>query len=442
MMNQRTSVQGVMWAAAAALGAALVGCSGGAAPASAQGGGETKDPSQGLSYYRDVKPIVDQKCVGCHSGDGIAPFGLTSFAEVSAMKDAIGPAVSSGIMPPWPPAKDCVEYTDDRSLSDAQVAMLKDWIAAGAPEGDPSDAPPEVKAQGGLSRVDLTLELPEAFTPTISPDEYRCFVVDWPAQDTTYVTGLGVTPGTPAIVHHVIAFLATPDRVADYQALDAADPGPGYSCFGGPGAGALSWLGGWAPGAAGADFPAGTGIEVPPGSKVIMQVHYNTASAPPSADQTKLLLKTDATVDKKAAVLPWANPTWVFGGDMIIPAHTEDATHRWAYDPTPFLSKITGGVLADNQPFTLYSASLHMHTRGTRAVTAINRASSGAECLLDIERWDFHWQGAYGLVQPKEVKPGDQISIECHWNNPGAVDLNWGEGTGDEMCLSSYYVTQ
>jgi len=42
------------------------------------------------------------------------------------------------------------------------------------------------------------------------------------------------------------------------------------------------------------------------------------------------------------------------------------------------------------------------------------------------------------------VNPGDSIRVECHWNNsaPGAVDVNWGEGTGDEMCLGLFYMTQ
>lgn len=450
-MKQQLVLRSSMLVGIAALGLALAGCSGGDAPGATQGGDQggdqggnvvTKPTPQSATYYRDVKSIVDEKCVKCHTAGGIAPFSLSTFADVSRVKDAIGPAISVGIMPPWPPSKDCGQYADDRSLSEAQIATINAWIGADGPEGDPSEAPPPVELKSGLSRVDLTLALAEAYTPKLSPDEYRCFLVDWPAQETTYVTGFGVTPGTPAIVHHVIAFLATPDKVATYKALDDAEAGPGYTCFGGPGGGNLAWIGGWAPGSLGADFPAGTGIEVAPGSKVVVQIHYNTLTSPPSADLTKIALKTDASVEKKAAVLPWANPAWVTAKAMNIPAHSTDTEHSWAFDPTPFLSKITKDVLADNKPFTIYSAGLHMHTRGTSAVTSITRAGGAKECLLDIERWNFHWQGAYSLMQPKQVNPGDQISLECHWANTDAMDVNWGEGTGDEMCLGTYYVTQ
>jgi hypothetical protein len=62
---------------------------------------------------------------------------------------------------------------------------------------------------------------------------------------------------------------------------------------------------------------------------------------------------------------------------------------------------------------------------------------------LDIPRWDFNWQNSYRLREPRVVRPGDQLAIECHWNNsaPGAVDTNWGEGTSDEMCLGVLYMT-
>src|SRR4029079_3737609 len=126
-----------------------------------------------------------------------------------------------------------------------------------------------------------------------------------------------------------------------------------------------SWLGAWAPGSVGSDMPPGTGLEVPAGSKVIIQVHYNTSTAKPSPDQSSVLFKTDKTVEKKAIVMPWTNPDWLGTQSMDIPAHMMDATHSFIFDPTPYMTYISGGVIANNTPFTLYSAGLHMHTRGT-----------------------------------------------------------------------------
>ncbi|MEO5728435.1 MAG: monooxygenase, partial [Byssovorax sp.] len=357
-----------LWVALAALGVALAGCSGGDTTAATGA-----EPAKGPTYYRDAKAIIDAKCAGCHNDGGIAPFALTSYAEVSAHKAEIASAVTRGTMPPWPPEKSCGEYTDDRSLSEEQSAALTGWVSAGALEGHPSEAPTAQKPARGLSRVDLTLEMPVAYTPVTAPDDYRCFMVDWPGDKTTYVTGFGVEPGTAAIVHHVIAYLIPPADVAEYQKLDDAEPGPGYTCFGGSGGTNAGWIGGWAPGALGNDFPAGTGIEVTPGSRVVLQIHYNTSTTAASADRSKVVLKIDPTVEKKAFVMPWANPSWIKEKTMVIPAHTADATASWAFDPSPFMGAISKGVLANSQPYTIYSAGLHMHTRGTSAVTRIER---------------------------------------------------------------------
>lgn len=428
------------------LGFVLAGCSGGSGDTTQGGGGSGAGaPSNGPTYHRDVKPIVDAKCANCHVEGGIAPFALTTYAEASPMRGAMKAAVMAGTMPPWPPAKGCADYADDRSLTEDEKKMIADWADTGAAEGDPKDAPAKTgEAGSALSRIDRTLTMPVAYTPQSSPDDYRCFLVDWPETTTKFVTGVGVKPDNAAIVHHVIAFLATPENVASFQGLDDAEDGPGWTCFGGPGgdAGGSGWVGAWAPGSIGADFPAGTGIEIPPGSKIVIQVHYNTGAAKAAPDQSSVLVKIDDTVEKKAVLMPWANIEWVLAHKMDIPAHAMDATHSYEADPTPFMNYIAEGIIAPNTPFTLYSASLHMHTRGTKAITKIARKDGAEECLLDIPKWNFHWQGSYGFTQPKTFNPGDRLSLECHWNNPSAVASNWGEGTGDEMCLGVYYATQ
>lgn len=433
--------------AASSAALALAACSGAetGGTGAASGGTGGSAPQSGPTYHRDIAPLLDVKCNGCHVEGGIAPFALGTYAEASAQKGAIKGAVQARIMPPWMAAPGCADYEGDRSLSDDQIKTISDWVDAGAPEGDPQATPVTVADTAlTLSRVDRTLEMPVAYTPQIVPDDYRCFLVDWPDTETMYVTGVGVQPDNASIVHHVIAFLAKPDEVADYQALDDAEPGAGWTCFGGPGgkSSGVGWVGAWAPGALGADYPPGTGIEIPPGSKIILQVHYNTSTAPPAPDQSSVVLKVDPTVEKKAIVMPWANISWVTQATMDIPAHTTDAVQSYSADPTPFMGILSGGAIQPNMPFTLYSAGLHMHTRGTKAVTRIARQGGGDECLLDIEQWNFHWQGSYNFQAPKTFNPGDKLSLECHWDNPGATDLNWGEGTGDEMCLGIFYAAQ
>jgi hypothetical protein len=397
------------------------------------------------TWHREISPLVQEKCGGCHLEGGIAPFPLQSYAEVFELRHAVKAAVKARIMPPWLPGPGCADYQHDRSLSDAQIELLSRWVDEGGAEGDPADAPAASgPPQDGLSRVDLELAIPEAFSPTQSPDEYRCFILDWPETEVRYVTGFRGNPGRASIVHHIIAFLAGPEEAAAFQELDDAEPGPGYACYGGPGRGRQGWLGSWVPGSSGVDYPAGTGIQVLPGSKVILQVHYNLSSANAAPDRTSISMSLASTVQKLAIIQPWANPAWVQEGGMPIPAGQRDVRHRFAFDLVPVLSRITNGVFRDNEPITVYGSALHMHTLGTWGRMEIERRSGATECVLDIPRWNFHWQSSFLLAQPKEMKSGDRLAIECHWDNslPGAKDVTWGEGTSDEMCLGTFYMTQ
>lgn len=424
----------------------VVGVAAGLALGACGGDDGGDGPPTEVTYYQDLKPVIDAKCVGCHNPDGIAPFSLTTFDEVSEVAGVALLNVEQKKMPPWPPNPDCNDYLGDRSMSDEQIALFRAWVDGGTKPGDAADpAPPLELEQVALSRVDLSLQMPVAYTPVATadnPDDYRCFVIPWTEAESTYVTGFRAVPGNPKVVHHVIAFYASPSQVAEYQALDAAAEGPGYQCFGGSGGSSRAWLGAWAPGTLGSDMPAGTGLQVEPGSAVILQVHYNVMTAGAEPDLTKIELKLDATVAKQARIQPWANPNWIGSQLMHIPANQADVMHAFEFDATA----VTGGA------FDVYSAGLHMHTLGTRATASIVRAGGASECLLQIDDWNFHWQGNYGLRQPVRFNPGDKLRVECHFDNSPTnqplvggqprvpADVYWGEGTGDEMCLGIFYL--
>jgi hypothetical protein len=185
-------------------------------------------------------------------------------------------------------------------------------------------------------------------------------------------------------------------------------------------------------------------MPVQPGSVVILQVHYNTLYAATQGsvapDQTSIELKFADQVDKIARIMPWANPLWLLADTMQIPANEADVVHSFAYDAT-----LAPGVSSDT--LEVYASSLHMHLLGTNGRLSIERSDGTSDCLLQIDAWDFHWQEAYSLRAPTIFQRGDQLRLECHWDNSAAnqpvvsgqprpsQDVSWGEGSTDEMCL-------
>lgn len=439
----------VAWVALAVVGLGVGACTGGGG----EGDGQPSEPA--VTWHRDIKPIVERSCIGCHVDGGIGPFSLEEYATAAQFADRIADQVSTRTMPPWLAAPGCAEYDHDPSLPESEIDTIVQWVDLGAPEGTPVEGeagPDDAEHEEGLSRVDLSIGMEEDYVQQVEPDDYRCFLIDWPEDTTKFVTGFRANPGNPTVVHHVIAFLVGPDAVADYEAFDDAEPGPGYTCFGGPagpggqtgGDGSVGWIGGWAPGSLGGDFPAGTGMRIEPGSKIALQVHYNAQTAGIGPDHTSIDLRLEDSVEKEAFTLPWANPGWLGGNGMSIPAGEADVMHSFAFDPTAFI----GG-----SGFVIYSAALHMHLLGESGTLKIERADGTDECMLEVPEWNFHWQLAYGFSEPKVFNPGDRLSIECHWDNTAANqpevngepqeprDVAWGEGSHDEMCLGVFYVT-
>jgi hypothetical protein len=392
-------------------------------------------------YWHDAKPILDAKCATCHTEGGIGPFRLLSYADLRPLA-AIRAAIASRAMPPWPPGECCQEYGHPRSLSPSELDTLLRWIDAGAPEGDPRGAPPSTPPPvPRLSRVDVTLKMPEAYDLVAREEtsELRCFVVEgWPFTDEKWITGVDVRPGNRSLVHHVIVQTVPQDQVAGLKARERRDGRPGFDCRELQGQSHVNGhVGGWTPGAAPQESPDGAiGVRFPARSQILLQIHYDVRNGVGAPDQTEMDFQVADRVRHQGKGLAVANPLWLAGGGLAIGAGDRDAVHTFAYDPTTIITR--------GHSFFVHTVALHMHHLGSRGRVAVKRADGGWECLLDIGTWNYHWSSYYELARPVEIRPGDQLYVECHWDNsaehqapvrgvkPPPRDLDWG--TAQEMC--------
>jgi Copper type II ascorbate-dependent monooxygenase, C-terminal domain len=406
------------------------------------GSGVTPEPSVALT---------DTRCANCHRKGDIGPFSLTNYEEVRAVASILPASIESGSMPPWSPSADCNDYAANRSLSGEERKTLLDWLATGAPEGDPALAPPAPALNE--FKTDMLVSMPATYKPTVAPDEYRCFVLPWDQTGDAFITGYEVRPGNRAMVHHVTIGAVAAGDIAALTELENADPAPGYSCFGGLGVRANSF-GGWAPGAPASVYPQGTGVRVAPGSRIVLQMHYATGAASALGDQTSVAFRIATSVERPLGIIAVTNPGWTRNMPrMLIPAGNPEVKHSATVDFNTVAPRVAQTLeIPAGSPMLVHEVGLHMHTRGTRAQINVIRPDGQTKCALAINAWDFNWQGRYRLQTPLEIGTGDRFEIQCTWDNSAAkqpyvngrvtepVDLSWGEGTGDEMCLGSFVV--
>src|ERR1700739_161702 len=95
------------------------------------------------TYHRDVVPILQKNCQECHRPGQVAPFSLLDYARARKRADDIAAVTEQRTMPPWHASTtEGGPFRGARVLTDRERKVLADWAEAGAPEGDPKDAPP------------------------------------------------------------------------------------------------------------------------------------------------------------------------------------------------------------------------------------------------------------------------------------------------------------
>lgn len=389
--------------------------------------------AQAPTWSSDIARIVYSNCTPCHRTGEIAPFTLESYNDVVSFSGSVKRAVNKREMPPWPPAKGHGSFLGDRSLSDADIAKITAWVDAGTPLGNLENAPrkPEFPSGSQLGVPDLVLEMAETWTVQgNSKDVYRFFVLPTRLLENKNIAALEFRPGNAKVVHHVLFFL---DTTGTARARDASDPLPGYSGFGDPGfESAASYLG-WVPGSQQRFYPETVGARLFAKSDLVIQVHY----APSSTEETDrssvnvfFHKSNQVRVVQEFALSP---RNLVAGQSFVIPANTVRS----------FTTKYT--VPAD---VSMIAVGPHMHLLGTTCRAYAVTSKGDTISLININKWDFHWQGGYAYRNPVRIPRGSVLHYEASYdntvnnlNNPNSPPklVTWGESTTDEMLLCYFH---
>jgi hypothetical protein len=220
------------------------------------------------------------------------------------------------------------------------------------------------------------------------------------------------------------------DVTGTARKLEQADPGPGYSAFGGVGFAPLCTLDGWGPGIFPRLLPEGVGMFVPRGADIVVQLHYHPTGKPES-DRTRIgLYFCDKPVDKQLHMAVALN------FDLRIPPNESRHEER---------ASLT--VPAD---ITLLRIAPHMHLLGHDISVTAALPDGSRRVLVTVPEWDFRWQGIFSFKEPVKLPKGSRVDVLAHYDNTAENPANpsrpprkvtWGEGTNDEMCVAALFYT-
>lgn len=339
-------------------------------------------------------------------------------------------------MPPWFADPCCGHFANDPSLTAEEISTLAAWAEAGAPAGDPHEAPPAPKWTEGwnIPAPDAVITMPKAVEiPAKGDVEYTYEIVPTDFAEDKWVQMSEVRPSSREHVHHAVIYIRPPN--SDW--LRGAPVGVPFT------ASSLSdehlrdqahetksdMLLVYAPGSSPDHWPDGMAKFVPAHSDLVFQIHYTT-DGHAAADQTSIgMVFAKQMPSRRVITLQLANDH----DPIPIPPGAEN-----------YRVEVRGTIPND---CTLLSFFPHMHLRGKRFEYDIVHGDKTAEPLLRVN-YDFYWQLSYRLAEPRFLKAGTELKAIGWYDNsrnnrhnpdPDAA-VRWGDQTYNEMMVGFFDV--
>jgi len=401
------------------------------------------------TYYRDVLPILQKHCEVCHRDGGIGPISFADYERAGRYADAIRAVTEIKSMPPWFAVQGIGRFSNDPSLSSAEIATLAAWAAAKAPAGDSRDAPAARAWAAGWSipRPDVVVKMTQAVELPASGDvDYTYEIVPTHFAEDRWVQMAEVLPSARGNVHHAVVYIRPPNsnwlrhapvgKAFTAETLTDAEDRRG-----------AHWTDSdillvYAPGSSPDEWPATMAKFVPAGSDLVFQMHYTTNGKSVMDQSSVGMVFAKQPPTQRVLTLQLTND------HFVIPPGADN-----------FRVEARGTLPNDAMLLSFFP---HMHLRGKRFEynllrhTAAQRSrrddSGGApesqiETLLRVN-YHFHWQMSYRLAEPRLLKAGTELQAVAWYdnsaNNPHNPDptaaVRWGEQTYDEMMIGFFDV--
>jgi hypothetical protein len=420
------------------------------------GAQSTPAGANGPTYSHDVAAILYKNCTTCHRPGEIGPMSLLTYKDVRPWAKSIASRVATGTMPPWHADPATGEFLNDRRLTAPEKDTIAQWVAAGAPEGDPGDLPdPPHYTEGWIiGQPDAVLSMREDYPiPASGTVAYQYFEVPTDFAEDRWVQAFEVRPSNRAVVHHVIVYTRPPEPAAPPAPTEqpARRPAPVFTFAAGMDipAGQTGGrelppdqqkprgpndrpapkrvgpsIGAYVPGTASRVYVPGTAARLVAGSTLIFQMHY-TPTGQPTTDRTSIGLIFAKTPPKTEL-----RGTALINGNFQIPAGDPD--YR------------VDAEMTINRDVTLWGMLPHTHVRGKRWSYEVVYPDGRKETILSVPKYDFEWQTDYIFKEPLKLPKGSKLHAAAWYDNSSnnksnpdpTKDVWWGDQTWEEMMFT------
>ncbi len=367
------------------------------------------------SYSEDVAPIIADNCASCHREGGVAPFAMDSYTMIKGWSPMIKEVILTKRMPPGQIDPHIGEFENDMVLADSEAQKLIHWIDAGSPQdgaADPLAALTWPESEWAFGEPDLIINVPPQEIPATGVLDYYNVMVDVDLDEDRWVRASQYIPGDRSVLHHTLHSIIEPGQTRGGSLLGGDPDRPGIAPY--------------IPGQAPREELPNTGGLLKAGSRIAMQMHYTT-NGRESVDASRI-------------------GVWFYPKDFVPQERMtgECACHftpTWVNIPPNDADYDMSQTITIEDDAYIYSFTPHMHFRGKRMRFTATFPDGSQEEMLNIANYDYNWQLAYTLKEPRFVPAGTTITADGAFDNSRQNPMNpdpersvpWGLQSWDEM---------
>jgi len=356
-----------------------------------------------VNFNRQIAPIFYNHCSSCHHPGGSGPFSLLSYADAKRWGTVIQTVTQTRYMPPWLPEPGYGNFADNRRLSDEDRTLIKTWVEAGMPEGEPTEAhkPPVFATDWQLGTPDLILKVEYPMqVPASGTDLFRNFILPVPITQTKYIRAMEIKPGAPRVVHHANVLI---DRTASLRHRHPDDwkqgiPGMELTVDSGESFDPDSHFLFWKPDSPALIEPSGMSWRLDPGDDLILNMHLKPTGKPEAVQASVGLY----FADKPATAHP-----------MLLQLEHDDALDIPAGDPA-FVIEDHLKLPIDVDVLGVYP---HAHYLGKRMEGYAILPSGEKKWLILIRDWDIDRQSVYRFQSPVFLPKNSVLHMRYTYDN-------------------------
>jgi len=359
-----------------------------------------------VTFSRQIAPILYNHCSGCHHPGGSGPFSLLSYADARRWGTVIKSVTQTRYMPPWLPEPGFGNFADNRRLSDEDRMLIKAWVEAGMPEGEPTEAPkpPVFSKDWQLGTPDLILRVTSPMqVPASGTDLFRNFILPVPITQTKYIRAMEIKPGSPRAVHHANILI---DRTASLRRQHPNDwqqgiPGMELTVDSGESFDPDSHFLFWKPDSPALIEPSGMPLRLDPGNDLILNMHLKPTGKPETVQATVGLYFSDKP--------DTAHP-------MLLQLEHDNALDIPAGDPA-FVIEDHLKLPVDVDVLGVYP---HAHYLGKKMEGYAILPNGEKKWLILIRDWDIDRQSVYRFQSPVFLPKNSVLTMRYTYDNSKA----------------------